>query len=128
METPATVLINLPESFSSKEARQLARELKSKITESSPCVVLDLSRVRQMDSKGLEALLACMDEVAKCDGAIQLRAVSAEAAILLELTRIDQILQKFPSFNVEAPVFELTPEPVAAEASADASVQLPVAA
>jgi hypothetical protein len=69
-----------------------------------------------------------MDEVAKCDGAIQLRAVSAEAAILLELTRIDQILQKFPSFNVEAPVFELTPEPVAAEASADASVQLPVAA
>lgn len=126
MDTPAAVLINLPESFSSKEARQLGRELKSKITAASPCVILDLSRVRQMDLKGLEALLACMEKVARQDGSIQLRGVSPEAATLLELTRMDKVLQKFPSFTVEAPAFELTPEPVATEASTEASV--PVAA
>lgn len=126
MDRPAAVLINLPESFSSKEARQLGRELKSKITDSSPCVILDLSRVRQMDLRGLEALLACMEKVARQDGSIQMRAVSPEASTLLELTRMDQVLQKFPSFSAEAPAFELMPEPVAAEASSEASV--PVAA
>ena len=135
MERPSTIIVRLPEVFGAKAARKLGRELKSKITDSNPHVVLDLSRVKKIDSKGLEALLSCMEEIARQDGALEFGKISPEAATLLELTRMDQLLRKFPSFAAEAPAFTLSPEPVteteevaAAEVSADGSVQLPVAA
>lgn len=116
MLNPSAIVIKLPEIFGAKEARKLQRELKNKITNESPNLIADLSRVRKMSVKGLEALLRCLEEVAERDGAVALEAVSPEAATLLELTRVDQILAKFPRFTVDAPSIELTPEPVADEA------------
>lgn len=131
MERSSTIIVKLPEVFGAKAARKLARELKSKFTNSNPHVVLDLSRVKKIDSKGLEGLLSCLEEVAKQDGAVQFGRVSPEAATMLELTRMDRLFDKFPSFPVEAPAFTLAPEPVAEEAQTTeekGSVQVPVAA
>lgn len=131
MERLSTIIVKLPEVFGAKAARKLGRELKSKIRDSNPHVLLDLSRVKKIDSKGLRALLTCMEEIAKQDGALQFGKISPEAATLLELTRMDRLFQRFPSFPAEAPAFTLTPEPLAEEAPAtetEGSVQLPVAA
>lgn len=131
MERSSTIIVKLPEVFGAKAARKLGRELKSKFTNSNPHVVLDLSRVKKIDSKGLEGLLSCMEEVAKQDGAVQFGRVSPEAATMLELTRMDRLFDKFPSFPVEAPAFALAPEAVAEESQtteAKGSVQVPVAA
>jgi len=98
METQSAIMIKLPERFGGKEARRLGRELKKKM-KNAPHIVVDFSRVREMDLAGLEGLLDCMETVAKNDGALQLGEMSPEAAIFLELTRMDQLFSRFPVFD-----------------------------
>ena len=122
------IMIKLPESFGGKEARKLRRDLKSNISIDNPCVIVDLSRVKNIDLAGLEGLLNCMDEVAKRDGAIQVAGVSPEAATLLELTRMDRLFHKFPSLPTETPAFAVT-EATTEDATSGGVVQpQPVAA
>jgi len=102
MNTQSAIMIKLPEVFGGKEARKLGRELKTRMSTASPHVVVDFSRVRQMNMVGLDGLLDCMETVAKNDGAIQLGEISPEASIFLELTRMDQLFSKFPVFDASA--------------------------
>ena len=122
------VVVKLPELLDARQGRRLERELKTRFGASSPQLVLDLSRVKNIDLSGLEGLLTCLKEVAKQDGGLQLRGVSAEVATLLELTRIDRLMQKFAGFTIEAPQFEMATEPAAEEVPAKSPVQVPVAA
>jgi anti-anti-sigma factor len=98
----SAIMIKLPETFSGKQARKLGRELKDKISVGPANVLVDLSRVRQIDLAGLEGLLNCMEMVAKNDGALQLAEISPEAATFLELTQMDRLFQKFPAFDAAA--------------------------
>lgn len=123
----SAVVVKLPEAMNAKNARRLGRELKAKLGGSSPFVVLDLSHMKSIDVSGVQGLLRCMSEVAKQDGALQLSGLSPEAATLLELTRLDKLMQKFPGFSIETPAFEMAPESITEEVEADA-VQLPVVA
>jgi anti-anti-sigma regulatory factor len=100
MNTQSAIMIKLPETFSGKQARKLGRELKSKLLAGSANVLVDLSRVRQIDLAGIEGLLDCMELVAKNDGALQVGEISPEAATFLELTKMDQLFNKFPTFEV----------------------------
>ncbi|HXU14584.1 MAG TPA: STAS domain-containing protein [Terriglobales bacterium] len=123
----SAVVVKMPEALDSKSARRLRRELKSKINGDTPLVVLDLSRVKHLDIPGLEGLLSCMEEVARHDGRLQLSGISPEAATLLELTRVNQLMQKFPGFAIVAPQFKVAPETVPEEVPAESPAQLPVA-
>lgn len=105
MDIPSEIMIKLPEVFGVKEARKLKRELKTKLASERPCVVVDLSRVKKIDLSGLEGLLSCMEQVAKQDGSLTLGGISPEAAVMLELTRMSGLFQKFPAAQpFEAPV------------------------
>jgi anti-anti-sigma regulatory factor len=126
MNNSCAILVKLPEVFGREEARKLEKELRDKITNDSPNLIADLSRVKKMDLNGMEALLRCVDQVAQRDGALQIRGMSAEAATLLELTRMDCLLAKFPVFGMEAPAYELSTEPVT-EAQ-EVTAEYPVAA
>src|ERR1700730_14445320 len=102
MNTQSAIMIKLPEAFGGKEARRLGRELKTRMSTETPHVVVDFSRVREMNLDGLEGLLDCMETVARNDGALQLGEMSPEAAVFLELTRMDQLFSKFPVFDASA--------------------------
>lgn len=93
---PRTVVMKLPHRVDAREARNLLRELKELPVE-EPCVVVDLSAVRYMDSAALDVLLGCMVEVARRDGQMRLGGISPEAATVLELTRMDQVFAMFPT-------------------------------
>jgi anti-anti-sigma factor len=108
----SAILIKLPETFGNNEAKKLGRELRNKISNDIPNIVVDLSRVRQIDLAGLEGLLDCMQTVANNDGTLQLGEISPEAATILELTRMDKLFQKFPAIEVPA-TFEREEEVVA---------------
>ena len=127
MDMPSAVVVKLPAALNAGCARKLGRELKSRVAEGSRFVVLDFSHVKSIDLKGIAGLLRCMEQIAKVDGSLQLAGLSPEAAVLLQLTRVDRLMQKFPGFTIEAPGFEITTEPVAEEAPSETSVQ-PVAA
>jgi len=62
-------------------------------------------------------------------GRISLHVVEAAdaAATLLELTRVNQLMQKFPGFAIVAPQFKVAPETVPEEVPAESPAQLPVA-
>jgi len=124
----SAVVVKMPEALDARNARKLGRELKSKVAAESPLVVLDLSRVKDIDLSGIEGLLTCREEVALQDGSLQLSGVSPEIATLLELTRVNQLMRKFPGFAIDAPQFEVAPETVAEEVPAESPAQLPVAA
>lgn len=135
MEKMSTIVIKLPDFFGARGARKLRRELKSKLTNANLHVVFDLSRVKNIDLKGLEALLSCMEGIAKQDGGLEFAGVSAEAATLLELTRMDKLFQKFPNFRtvlsrpaVEEETVSEAIEEVDARAEEPAPATVPVAA
>jgi anti-sigma B factor antagonist len=113
MDSPSAIMIKLPEVFGAKEARKLRQELKNKLSGERPCVVVDLSRVKKIDLTGLEGLLKCMEQVARQDGSLEVGAISPEAAAILELTRMNQLFQKFPAAQpvVSRPI--VVTEPVA---------------
>ncbi len=124
----SAVVVKMPEALDARNARKLGRELKSKMAGESPLVLLDLSRVKDIDLSGIEGLLTCMEEVARQDGSLQLSGVSPELATMLELTRVNQLMQKFPVFSLEVPPFEVAPATGPEEAPAESPAQLPVAA
>src|SRR5690242_16339973 len=111
METSSAIMIHLPESLGSKEAKKLGRELKKQINGQTPSVIVDFSRVKKIDAAGFEGILSCMQEVARHDGAVQVAAMSPEAATLLELARMDHLFSKFPSLPAQAPTYAFAPEP-----------------
>jgi anti-anti-sigma factor len=128
MDKQSAIVVKLPETFNASGARRLKQEFKEKLSNDSPRVVVDLGNVKQIDLGGLDALLNCMEEVARRDGALQLGKVSAEAATMLELTRMDQLFKQFPAFSADMPAVTLSPEPVSEPVSTEAPVQLPVVA
>jgi anti-anti-sigma factor len=115
--------LTLPKCLGSNEAKKLIRELKTKLTGEPPLVIVDLSRVTEMDCAGLDGLLVCMQEIAKHDCAIQLRAISPEAATLLELCRMDRLLQKFPPMPPRTLGFTVATIATAPEVSHAVSLQ-----
>jgi len=109
MENPSAMLIRLPERFSRYEARALVADLESRLPNDQPCLIVDFSRVKQMDGDGLNMLLGCMVKIARRDGAVQLGEVSPEAATMLELTRMDCIFDLFPRISEDATTLPLLP-------------------
>ncbi|HZP17833.1 MAG TPA: STAS domain-containing protein [Terriglobales bacterium] len=128
MQRPSTIAVNLPEVFDASEARRLKRELEKKIAGSQPFVIVDFSRVKKLNVAGLETLLACMQTIARRDGALQIAGISPEAATLLEMTRMYRLFSMFPGFSLDAPAFQVAPEPVSEQVPAQAPAQMPVAA
>lgn len=93
----STIIVNLPEKVTAQNARTLIRDLRAQLDVDQPYVLLDLSDVKELDSTGLDLLLECLHETVTRDGTIQLRGLSPEAATVLELTGMDQILGLIPT-------------------------------
>lgn len=64
-----------------------------------PCVVLDCSKVQEMDRFAIHMLLCCLEEAIKRDGDVKLAAVPLPAREVLELTRVDRL---FEIYDTEA--------------------------
>jgi anti-anti-sigma regulatory factor len=102
MKIPSATLIRLPEHFNRAEARALAAGLDHHLRTDQPCLIMDFSRVKQIDSYALDMILLYMVKVAREDGTVQLGEISPEAAIMLELTRMDRIFDMFPRISKDA--------------------------
>lgn len=76
-----------------KRGRLVFKELESRINIDRPCVVLDCSRVREMDRFAIHMLLCCLEEAMKRNGDVKLAAVSPSARETLELTRVDRLFE-----------------------------------
>ena len=73
--------------------RQFFKELESRMNVDRPCMVLDCSRVREMDRFAIHMLLCCLEEAMKRDGDVKLAAVSPSARATLEMTRVYRLFE-----------------------------------
>ena len=98
MEKSRPVVVKrVPERVNLKEARLFMRAIEPILQSDRPQVVLDLSNVRQLDSAGVDMLLHCMSEAMRRDGDVKLAAPSAEAMVILELTRTGRLFEIYDS-------------------------------
>src|ERR1700674_585392 len=104
------IIMELPEQLKQGEVKTFMRELQPLLDSPRPCVVLDCSKIQDIDSAGVEMLLQCLELAMKRDGDLKLAAVSPASAIILELMRVDRLFEVFEtseeavrSFQIFAP-------------------------
>jgi anti-anti-sigma factor len=90
-------LKQLPEKLSVKQGRLFFREVEPYLKADRPRMVLDCSKVQQLDSAGIQVLLRCLEEALKRNGDVKLAAIPPGAAATLELTRVDRLFEVFDS-------------------------------
>jgi anti-sigma B factor antagonist len=94
METSRPVVVKrVPERMNLRQARQFQQEVRPFFKIDRPQIVFDLSAVRLLDAAGIDMLLECMTEASRRDGDLKLASVSAQAAVVLELTRTDRLFE-----------------------------------
>jgi len=89
------IVKQLPEMLSVEQGRAFLREAEHSLTAARPQVVLDCSRVRQLDSAGIQVLLRCLEEAMKRNGDVKLASVPPAAAAILRMTRVDGLFEVF---------------------------------
>lgn len=100
MGTSRPVIVKrMPERINLQQAREFQREVEPLLRSDRPQVVFDFSGVRRMDAAGVDMLLHCMSEVMKHDGDLKLAALSAQAAVVLELTRADRLFELYDTVS-----------------------------
>lgn len=110
------IVMQLPEYLYELEADNLRQELKVLLEVERPSVVLDCSEVKDIDSKGVDTLLHCMDEAMKRDGDVKLAAVAPGSAVILELMKVDRLFEIFDTADLAVrsfhtlPIYELPQE------------------
>ena len=73
----------LPEQMSLKQGPRLFREVESCLQSDRPRVVLDCSKVTQLDSAGIHVLLRCLEAAMKRNGDVKLLAMWSQFALTL---------------------------------------------
>lgn len=91
------IIRQLPETLSAVQSRTFVRELENFIHCDRPCLVLDCSRLDQMDMSTVHLLLTCLEEAMKRNGDVRLAEVSPEARAILESSGVDGLFKIFDS-------------------------------
>lgn len=89
------VVKQLPGTLSLKQQRLFFAEVESCFNVDRPCIVLDCSKVRQMDRSAIHLLLCCLEEAMKRNGDVKLAGISAELVALLEVTGANRLFEVF---------------------------------
>jgi anti-anti-sigma factor len=83
----------LPEVLNNREGRLLFKDLERRLKFDRQCIVLDCSKVRELDNRALRFLLNCLEEAMKRNGDVKLAAVTAPVLAILEQTRVDRLFE-----------------------------------
>ena len=97
----AVAVKQLPETLDARQGRLFFSELESSMNVDRPCLVLDCSRVRHLDSSAVHLLLCCLEEAMKRNGDVKLSAIPSGASAVLELSGIDRLFEVYAT-NAEA--------------------------
>ena len=91
----AVDVIELPQRLSMADAGSVRANLHDLVEQGCENLVLDLGKVSFMDSSGLSVLLSARKSVARINGQVVLLNPSAEARVLIELTRLHEVFEIF---------------------------------
>jgi len=87
----ATVAVPIEECLDASNTKELRAQLETKLPAGAN-VVLDLARVRFIDSSGLGVILACLRQLDASGGHLRLCNVRKEVRATLELVRLHRLV------------------------------------
>ena len=94
MKTYKSVVIRqLPDTVTMNNIQQLRRQIGPDLDGDRPRLVFDCSKVRQLDSAGIDLFLSSLEEAMKRNGDVKLAAVFSPVSIILKLTRVDRLFE-----------------------------------
>lgn len=108
----------LPEQLDASHQRALYHELEGCINVDRPAVVLDCSRLRQLDNGASYFLLCCLEEAIKRNGDVRLAALLPETSRAFRSTGLDHLFQTFDSIGEAVESFRLPMMSLVQESSA----------
>ena len=103
------IVMEVPEQLNHATVETFLGEIQPLLECDRPRIVLDCCHVREIDSAGVEVLLYCMEQAMKRDGDLKLAAVSPEAAVILELMRVDRLFEAFETPAEAVQSFQMLP-------------------
>lgn len=87
----------LPEITSEEQGYRFLTFIQKRMSDKRPGLVLDCSRLNQINKPALHLLLSCLEEAMKRNGDARLAAVSPSAEAALKITGADRLFQIFAS-------------------------------
>jgi anti-sigma B factor antagonist len=97
--TRFVAVIQVPESLDELEKRDFYREFESCSNLDRPAVVLDCSKLRQMDKNAIHLALHCLEEAMKRNGDVKLAALNPDARVVLKSYALDHVFEIFATIN-----------------------------
>ena len=82
-----------------EETREVHQRVKDLIEENIQKIVMDLSKVKWMNSHGLGVLMACYSSVYHANGKIAMTAASEKVKKLMAITKVHTLFDHFDSIN-----------------------------
>lgn len=79
LKSRSVIVTHVPEKVERNTERHFVRELSLAMQCERPSVVLDCSRLRQMDAAAAHLLLSCLEQAMKCNGDVRLAGLPAQA-------------------------------------------------
>jgi len=104
------------EELDASNVDDLKREI-APLLQSSDKLVIDLARLRFVDSSGLGALLSCLRQLSAKGGDLKLSGMSKQVRAVFELVRLHRIFDIFATTEEAVQAFRAPLPPSAAEAS-----------
>jgi anti-sigma B factor antagonist len=93
----AVVVKTLADRFDRSEVSAFRREMQELLRKDQPRIVFDLCSVTHLDSSGIKFLLDCLSTIVRRDGELKLAALSPQAEMILEMTRVGRFFETFPA-------------------------------
>ena len=101
MQERTVTVRQLPEVFLGRQRSTFFSEIKSCLDVDHPCLVLDCSRLTQIDGKTIHLLLCCLEEAMKHNGDARLAGASPKLKTMMKAVGAD-VLFKFFATSADA--------------------------
>jgi len=102
---PVTVH-EVPDHVTAAVERKFLRSLQQYVETERPRLVLDCSKIRQMDNATIHLLLSCLEEVMKRNGDVKLAAVRPDGRATLRVTGVHRLFELYATPSEAAHSFQ----------------------
>ena len=111
MMVPMRVVVvkQVPEKLNGKQGRSFLSEVQACVETDRPRIVLDCSRVRELDRHALHILLCCLEEAMKHNGDVKLAELPPGAQAFLEITGAHRVFDTYATTTEAVETFHRLP-------------------
>lgn len=107
--TPVAV-VQLPEVLNIQQERLFLKEFAGCVNTSRPRIVLDCSKLRQLDKAAIHLLLCCLEDALKRNGDVKLAAIPKGASAIASGSGLDALFEVFDTVSGATNSFHHVPK------------------